>query len=615
MQNLLDDLIAALQDDRRLVADGKLLKNKIVECALNMDQSLIGLLANNPRLRKAFFAEAGGFLVFDKVKFQLLVSGKDFLPDSFTAFRNRIGLACKGNYLGENADVVLQWPYKDCVLQGGMTKDDQKGSEVFINEIMAPDTINRLLDAKAMTNIEHCGAACGNPGESIFIRGNNLLALHSVAQMPQYAGKIKLIYIDPPYNTGNDSFRYNDSFNHSTWLTFMRNRLMVALQLMHPEGAIAIEIDNKELHYLKVICDEIFGKDNYRNSIIVRKGTKSLQKQFVEIQALNAGYDTILLYTKRPDTKLPNLFRTLKEDTPSQWNNHWRGTDRPTMRYEIFGITPDKGQWRWQKQRSMAAIENYSRLTEYIKSKCGNQEITDSMIDQYYGQYMQEHGIETPSDMELLRLSRNGKPEHYIPPHNQVLLSENWMDLNVAGHLTDFEHEKNEEIPQRLIEWLTKPGDLVMDFFLGSGTTAAVAIKCGRRFVGVEQMTYDTCDPLQRLKSVAGSSSKYSGFTYMEIRKTNQWLSNRIAEADNDQCNKIMQQLTDSDLILQRIDSEKLENALPDFMEMDICQKKDILHSIINKNMMHLNLSEIEDKDYNVPAHEIAFNKAIYGIG
>jgi len=353
MQNLLTELKDLLQHDERLVVDGKLLKNKIIELALQLDPSLLKMLLKDASIKKHFFQEVDKVLVFDKIKFQKFISNKEFLPDSYTSFKNKIGLTTNDEYLYENKDVVLSWGYKDCILEGNQTKENRQLKEIFWNVTLAPDEIDRLLTSKVLTNFKKYSA---NPKDKIkevsikdnlIIRGNNLLALYSLLKI--YRGKIKIIYIDPPYNTGNDSFKYNDSFNHSTWLTFMKNRLEVARELLSSDGYILIQIDNNEESYLKVLCDEVFGRENYRNSIITKKGTKSLQKQFTEIQKLNAGFDTILLYTKKSTVKLPNLFKELKGATTASWNNHWRGTDRPTMRYELFGIEPETGQWRWEK--------------------------------------------------------------------------------------------------------------------------------------------------------------------------------------------------------------------------------------------------------------------------
>ena len=167
MQNLLSDLTALLQQDERLVVDGKLLKNKVTELALQLDASLLKLLLSDKTSRKYFFEEIEGILVFDKIKFQRFVSSKDFLPNSHTAFKNKIGLTTSDGYLSENKEVVLAWAYKDCVLEGGQTKDDSKRNEVFFNEVLSPDQIDRLLHPKAFTNFSGL-IMLGKPKQTLF---------------------------------------------------------------------------------------------------------------------------------------------------------------------------------------------------------------------------------------------------------------------------------------------------------------------------------------------------------------------------------------------------------------------------------------------------------------
>ena len=218
--NLLDHIKTILEQNESFCKDGRLFKNSVVEAALKLDPVLLKLLLDDKKGKKYFFTDVDGIIVFDKVKFQKFVSNKEFLPDSFTAYKNKIGLTANGEYLTEANEVVLDFPYKDCVLEGGQTKEDQKRKEIFWNETLAPDEIDKLLEPKALTNWkkydkdgEHTVDSVSKD-DNLIIKGNNLLALHSL--LPKYKGKIKLIYIDPPYNTGSDSFQYNDSFNHSS---------------------------------------------------------------------------------------------------------------------------------------------------------------------------------------------------------------------------------------------------------------------------------------------------------------------------------------------------------------------------------------------------------------
>lgn len=290
-------------EERFCTADGQLIKNSIVEAALSLQPNLIKLLLDNDELSACFFSDVDGIKVFDKVKFQRFVMNKSFLADSYTAYKNKIGLTDEdGRFISESREVVLSWPYKDCVLEGGQTKEDAKRDEIFWSETLAPDEINRLTEPKAFIGFkryEKDGEHAVNklfPTDNLIIKGNNLLALYSLRK--KYASRIKLIYIDPPYNTGNDSFGYNDSFKHSTWLTFMKNRLEIANELLKEGGCIFIECDKNEAAYLKVLCDMVFDSKNFVSDIAVQtsyaNGLKVSQKE----KTILKMKDTILVYKK-----------------------------------------------------------------------------------------------------------------------------------------------------------------------------------------------------------------------------------------------------------------------------------------------------------------------------
>ncbi len=458
--------------------------------------------------------------------------------------------------------------------------------------------------------------------ENLIIKGNNLIALHTLKQ--QFRGQVKLIYIDPPYNTENDSFQYNDNFTRSIWLTFIKNRLEIAKELLRKDGFIFIQIDNRELAYLKCLCDEVFD-NNFRNGIIVKKGQKNLQKQFDSVDKLNAGYDTILFYSKDSKIKVPNLFKTLKGPGESTWNNHHRGTDRPTLRFELFGITPENGQWRWKKQRTYDAVENYRTLTRYIKAHgIDETDITDADIDVYYNRYVQANSILNRSDFELVRLSKKGKPEHYIPATNTILLSENWTDISAAGNQSTFAHEKNEEILKRIIEWLTEEGDIILDFFAGAGTTAAVAHKINRRWIAVEQMDYITEVTLPRLSSViAGEqggiskSVKWQGggdFIYCELMPYNQSYMDKIQAArTSEELIALWREIAENSFLNWYVNAEVPQEAINDFKAIrDVQKQKHLLAELLDKNQLYVNLSEIEDADFGVSAEDQALNRAFY---
>lgn len=320
---LLEELKVILEKDGRLVAEGKLLKNRIVEQALKLDKDLMKLLFKNERIKQHFFKNVDGVLVFDKEKFMKFIDNKEFLPDSYTAFKNKIGLANEeGKYLAKSKEIVLVWPYKDCVLEGGQEEPDEKRKEIFHNVILAPDEIDRLLEPKVFTNFkridkegEHqldgfrrdaeINRKRGLPEDTItdnlIIKGNNLLALHSLLR--EFRGKVKLIYIDPSYNTGSDEFQYNDSFKHSTWLTFMKNRLEVAKEILKSDGILTVQCSYHEYAYLKVLLDEIFSRSNHlcTFNILVTHPDRILtgDKEFNDV------IEYLLFYRISSETKFP----------------------------------------------------------------------------------------------------------------------------------------------------------------------------------------------------------------------------------------------------------------------------------------------------------------------
>jgi len=279
-----EKLIEILKTDSRFVDDeGELVKAAVIDRAWKIDRDLVKLMLGDSDIKGKFFDEIEKHWIFNINTFIEYVSDKNFLANSYTRFRNKIGLNIGGKFLRERGEVSLVWPYKDCVLEGGQTREEEKRKEIFFNEILAQDEIDRLFDPKVLTNWKRYTVdgeqkvaeikrdENGTIRENLIIKGNNLMALHTLKK--QFRSKVKLIYIDPPYNTGSDSFGYNDNFNHSSWLTFMKNRLEVAREIMTKEGTIAISIDQNEIAYLLNLLDEIFGKENRKNIITIKRGS------------------------------------------------------------------------------------------------------------------------------------------------------------------------------------------------------------------------------------------------------------------------------------------------------------------------------------------------------
>ena len=354
-----------------------------------------------------------------------------------------------------------------------------------------------------------------NGSENMIIRGDNLEALKAL--LPRYEGRVKCIYIDPPYNTGNEGWVYNDNVNdpkikkwlgevvgkegedltrHDKWLCMMYPRLKLLQKLLADDGFIFVSIDVFEYANLKCIMDEVFGVSNFRNCIAVRRGIKNVQAQFDEVQALSLGHEYIYLYSKTPQAKLPKLSKSFEIEKAGKWDTFWRGTDRPTMRYEIFGNKPDSGQWRWEQGRANKAIRNYERyFSEYSSSMS---------IDDYFI----EHLMATNEKLDFVRKNENGTIQYYVPPQTGKLLSDNWMDILLSGSYAGFDTEKNVLLLQRIVDWITSENDVVLDSFAGSGTTAHAVLNMNkadgghRKFVLVEMMDYADSITAERVKRV-----------------------------------------------------------------------------------------------------------------
>jgi adenine-specific DNA-methyltransferase len=350
---------------------------------------------------------------------------------------------------------------------------------------------------------------------NLFIEGDNLEALKLLYK--PYFGRVKMIYIDPPYNTGND-FVYLDNYVdpldsyleitgqkgesgellssnpetsgrfHSAWLSMMYPRLFFARQLLTEDGLIFVSIDDHELSNLRLIMNEIFGEECFKNCIIFRRGIKSVQAQFETIDSLTVGHEYVLMFARSPNTRFKKLEIPLEESKPGSWNNHWRGTDRPTMRYELFGVKPKTGQWRWGKERSQVAAANYQRMLKDLR--VDEKHVTQEQIDTWWLKDTEKTGKE----IDLLRLSSNGKPEHYVPPTETKLGSDLWTDLGTRGSAEVealfgadvFDNPKPVDLIRRMIQFATEPNkaDIVLDFFAGSCSTAQAVLDMNNEDAG-----------------------------------------------------------------------------------------------------------------------------------
>ncbi len=346
--------------------------------------------------------------------------------------------------------------------------------------------------------------------DGFLIKSENYQALNLL--MNKFKGKIKCIYIDPPYNTGSDEFLYRDRYQDSSWISMMENRLILAKESMREDGVIFVSIDDNEFSQLQIVLKNVFGVENFKNSIIVSRGIKNVQAQFETVDALNIGHEYILTFGKKIKTRFPKILIGEARELGS-WNNHWRGTDRPTMRYKLFGITPERGQWRWSKERSLKAIENYKQL---VRDLGGNEdEITQEVIDDWWLKKFKNTG----ERVDLLRLSNTGKPEHYVPPSEGTLLSDLWEDIQSSHSkelaslfgVLDYPNPKSTKLMKRVIEVGCLKNSIMMDFFGGSGTTVHSIMTLNnedggnRKYILVEMANYFETIIIPRIKKIAYS--------------------------------------------------------------------------------------------------------------
>lgn len=636
MDNLLDELKELLQQDERLVVDGKLLKNKVVELGLQLDPMLIKLLLSRPSIKKHFFQDVDGILVFDKVKFQKFISNKAFLPDSYTSFKNKIGLLANDEYLTESKEVVLAWPYKECILEGGQTKEDVKREEVFWNETLAPDEIDRLLDPKVLTNFKRYDKDGEHKvtditiDDNLIVKGNNLLALHSLKKV--YEGKIKVIYIDPPYNTGNDSFNYNDSFNHSTWLTFIKNRLEIARKLLAKDGFIFISCDDNEQAYLKVICDDIFKRENFIAQIIVQSNKRGQTYQQIaktheyllvysksdlaEIKELEkegefklkddiGGYELRELRNRNPKFgrfNRPNLFFPIFVNPNAEFEGYYpislERDDNFTLEILPYNRTGGESCWRWGKEKVHKNFNLNLRISNIVAKKKTTGEF--GIYEKYRKQTYKAKTIWV---------------------EKEVISEQGTMELGELGLATQFDFPKPSYLIKKILQLASDHDSIILDFCAGSGTTAHAVLDLNkedggnRKFILVEQLDYIENATLERTKRVMAGNHQNVSFLYLELMQWNERYAKKILAAqDSDVIQSVWQEMRTKANLSYRLDLRRFNEAAKDFSDLSLEEQKRFLMEVLDKNQLYVNLSEMDDETYGISDDIKSLNRKFYNL-
>ena len=658
------DLLKQDPQNRFYADNGKdLLRNKVYECAMKMDKDLIKLLLSNNRIKEQFFTNIDDLLVFDKTAFGWAINNKAFLQDSYTRFKNNIGLIDSNEqFISSKNDVVLSFPYKDCVLEGGQTKEDQEREEIYYNELLAPDDVDRLLAPKVFTNMKRYtkdgeeNITSFEENDNLLIKGNNLLALSSI--LKRYEGKVKCIYIDPPYNTGSDSFKYNDNFNHSSWLVFMRNRILQAYKLLNKEGGLFVQIDYHELGYLIPLLDEIFGKNNLVQIISVKtaspagfktvnpgpidvteyilfyakdRNSFNFEKMYVPT-SYDSNYD---LYIENPDDtpekwKLEKLYNIIYKINGIDPGNTWQQAARnaQTKWGEYWKIIRDSliAEFALQNADRIVSIRDPQKPTQELKALMEHSKIERDKVFVYNKSDGEEQGYVINGGA----LSFYSKKVKNIDGKftSTELLTDLWQDISWDGIAKEGgvqlkNGKKPEKLLRRIIELATKETDIVLDFNLGSGTTCAVAHKLNRQYIGIEQLNYNDNDSLVRLKNVLngeqGGISKAvnwqggGSFVYCELKELNQKYIDEIMAANDEKLVELYPKITESEFISYKVDINKLKESEQDFKDLSTENKRRFLVEVLDKNQLYVNYCDMEDEDLAVTEEEKAFTKSFYG--
>jgi adenine-specific DNA-methyltransferase len=634
-----------LKKENNFVSDsGELKKWVVINKAQNYDAELIAILLDNKVLKEKFFLDIKGTLVFNHNLFVQFLEQKNYLNDSYTKFKNKIGLTIDGKYLKQRNEVELVWPFKDCILEGGQSREEDKREEIFFNETLAQDEITQLLEAKVLTNAKtynkdgeqnfsgftrdaDLNIKRGLPEDTItdnlIIKGNNLLALHSLKK--EFGGKIKLIYIDPPYNSHSqaNTFAYNNSFNRSTWLVFMKNRLEIAKRLLTEDGVIVVAIDKNEQPRLQILIEEIFTNYNVDCITVVHNargvigtnfsytheyaifvtplgkksiGNRKIEKDKIDWRQLrDRGGESLRTDAKKcfypiivEDGKVVG-FGDVCEDDKHPEQNEIQGSQIYIYPIDNNGV---ERKWRYARQ-TVDKIINVLR----VKESNGKFSIE---IGKDYGTY------KTVWTDRKYDASLNGTQlvKGLVSDSKFTFPKSIYNVIDCVNAVV--ENDKNA---------------IVLDFFGGSGTTAHAVLhinkedKGKRQFIICEQMDYIETITARRVQKAIENEYSSSSFTYLELKKYNQSFIDQIEKAENSKTLlEVWEQMKAKSFLDYNVDIQKQDEHIGEFKKLELTQQKRHLIRLLDKNQLYVNLSSINDKDLDCSTAEKNITKDFYQL-
>lgn len=654
-----------LKFDNLYIENNQLKRNKVIQDLDSYNSELITALLSDDLIKKTYTEKILDTEIFKINQFIEMFEYKEFWEDSYTKYQNKIGLTTNGKFIDDSSDVVLDFPFKDAVLKAGMSKEDLEKNEnideVFLNEVIAKSEIDELLESKILINAKKYDETGVhdidefNMDENLIVKGNNLIALHSIKK--RYAGKIKLIYLDPPYNTGSDSFVYNDRFNHSAWLTFMKNRLEIAQDFLSNDGVIFLHIDSRELFHLKVLCDSIFGEDNFISLITLKvkapSGVASGANMFFD------SSEYLLVYSKNRQLLSYNTIKNdaeiVKAGSKTAKNYKYRLENINYNNKKLIYKNDDMNIYEINNADfNYSSMETYSEeeyATYYdnifrLASLSGGTEKKvlniiknreNNFNNLYIYEYIPSQGKNKGKKISNLIIKNSAVlmlKDFSIKKEKQVIKQEHitnifnndwWQGISNEGQVKFKNAKKPEKLIQTLISIATNENDIVLDFFMGSGTTQAVAMKMNRKFIGIEQMDYINTISIPRLQKVidgeqSGISKEVNwtgggSFIYVELMEKNKGFIQELQKASNmTELNSLFERMklgADFDF---RVDLEKFETDR-NKNHLSFEQQKDLLFKMIDKNQLYYNESNIDDEDIKslISDTDYKFNKSFYG--
>ena len=628
MSDFFDSVVEILKcDERFFTAEGELLRNAVYEAAMQMDTKLIKMLYENEITRERFFVEVDGIAVFDKIGFGWVINNREFLPDSYTRYKNKIGLVnVKGEYITTSNDVELVFPYKDCVLSGGQTQEDQKRNEIFYNETLAPDEVDRLLNPKVLCNATRYTAESVvkvdklDDTDNLIIKGNNLLVISSL--LKKYEKKVKCIYIDPPYNpTSNaNTFCYNNTFNRSTWLVFMKSRLEIAKRFLTNDGVLIVAIDKNEQPRLQILIEELYPEYDVDCITVIHNPRGTIGTNF------SYTHEFAIFVTPKGRKSICN--RILAEDeiewSPLRnWGSESERTDAKNCFYPIIvenGEIIDFGD--------VSPDDYHPQQTVYADGKYYIYPIDVKGIERKWRYARQT----VESIREMLRVKKTKTGYDIEIGKNFGVYKTVWTDSRYDASVngtqllkrilpnTTFTYPKSIYNVMDCINSVVRDDKdaIILDFFGGSGTTGHAVMEINqdggnRKFILVEQMDYIETDTLPRNVEIMKSIATNSSIVFCELMKLNQKHVEDIQNAANDEdIILIWEKILNTGLINCKVDPSDINLENTTFAELSLDDKKRFLMELLDKNQLYVNYCDMEDETFAISEEDKTFTYSFY---